>query len=177
MKILFLDQAMNWWFVDWYPRCNLPDGIVGARFIFLRTNKLLKNRRVCFCSCSNGSSASFTRLCQPSLLDFFYWVMIVIGQHSKLGCSFQILDAFQPFSLKSFLMTAFCLFVKTILLRSSESGNFETYIGNISNLFYYYWNLFYYLFFWGKHICKMFFSLMISLAFPSFIRSLIYNGS
>ena len=47
-------------------------------------------------------------------------------EYSKLGCSFQILYAFQPFSLKSFSMTAFCLSVKTILLRSSELGNCET---------------------------------------------------
>ena len=47
-------------------------------------------------------------------------------------------------------------------------------VDNIFNLSYYYWNLFYYFFFWGKHIYKMFFSLMISLTFTSFIRSLIY---
>ena len=125
MKILFLDQAMNWWFADRYPRCDLPDGIVGTRFIFLRTNKLLKNRCVFFCCCGNGSATSFTTLCQPSLLGFiFLWT--AMREHSKLGCSFQILYAFQPFSLKSFSMTAFCLSVKTILLRSSELGNCET---------------------------------------------------
>ena len=125
MKILFLDQVMNWWFADRYPRCNMSDGIVGTRFIFLRTNKLLKNQRVFFC-CGNGSAASFMTLCRPSPLDVFDKLWTAMGEHSKLGCSFQILYAFQPFSLKSFSMTAFCLSVKTILLRSSELGNCET---------------------------------------------------
>ena len=125
MKILFLDQVMNWWFADRYPRCNMSDGIVGTRFIFLRTNKLLKNQRVFFC-CGNGSVASFMTLCRPSPLDVFDKLWTAMGEHSKLGCSFQILYAFQPFSLKSFSMTAFCLSVKTILLRSSELGNCET---------------------------------------------------
>ena len=125
MKILFLDQVMNWWFADRYPRCNMSDGIVGTRFIFLRTNKLLKNQRVFFC-CGNGSAASFMALCRPSPLDVFDKLWTAMGEHSKLGCSFQILYAFQPFSLKSFSMTAFCLSVKTILLRSSELGNCET---------------------------------------------------
>ena len=114
MKILFLDQAMNWWFADRYPRCDLPDGIVGTRFIFLRTNKLLKNRCVFFCCCGNGSAASFTTLCRPSLLDFFIKLWPAMREHSKLRCFFQI------------LMIAFCLLVKTILLRSSELGNCET---------------------------------------------------
>ena len=121
MKILFLDQVMNWWFADRYPRCNMSDGIVGTRFIFLRTNKLLKNRRVFFC-CGNGSAASFMTLCRPSPLDVFDKLWTAMGEHSKLGCSFQILYAFQPFSLKSFSMTAFCFLAKTILLRSSELG-------------------------------------------------------
>ena len=125
MKILFLDQVMNWWFADRYPRCNMSDGIVGTRFIFLRTNKLLKNQRVFFC-CGNGSAASFMTLCRPSPLDVFDKLWTAMGEHSKLGCSFQILYAFQPFSLKSFSMTAFCLSVKTILLLSSELGNCET---------------------------------------------------
>ena len=126
MKTLFLDQAMNWWFVDSYPRCDLPVGILGTRLTFLRTNKLLKNRCVFFCCCSNGSAASFTRLCRPSLLDYFLiklWTSM--WEQSKLGCSFQVLYAFQPFSLKSFSRTAFCLSFKTILLRSSELGNWE----------------------------------------------------
>ena len=126
MKILFLDQAMNWRFADRYPRCNLPDGIVGTRFIFLRTNKLLKNWRVFFCCCGNGSAASFTTLCRPSLLDFLIKLWTAMREHSKLGCSFQILYAFQPFLLKSFSMTTFCLSVETILLRSSELGNCQT---------------------------------------------------
>ena len=125
MKILFLDQVMNWWFADRYPRCNMSDGIVGTRFIFLRTNKLLKNRRVFFC-CGNGSAASFMTLCRPSPLDVFDKLWTAMGEHSKLGCSFQILYVFQPFSLKSFSMTAFFLSVKTILLRLFELGNYET---------------------------------------------------
>ena len=125
MKILFLDQVMNWWFADRYPRCNMSDGIVGTRFIFLRTNKLLKNQRVFFC-CGNGSAASFMTLCRPSPLDVFDKLWTAMGEHSKLGCSFQILYAFQPFSLKAFSMTAFCLSVKTILLRLSELGNCES---------------------------------------------------
>ena len=125
MKILFLDQVMNWWFADRYPRCNMSDGIVGTRFILLRTNKLLKNRRVFFC-CGNGSAASFMTLCRPSPLDVFDKLWTAMGEHSKLGCSFQILYAFQPFSLKAFSMTAFCLSVKTILLHLPELGNCES---------------------------------------------------
>ena len=60
MKILFLDQAMNRWFADWYPRCELPNGIVGTKFIFLRTSKLLKNGRIFFCCCGNESATSFS---------------------------------------------------------------------------------------------------------------------
>ena len=56
MKILFVDQAMKWWFVDRYPRCNFPVGIVSTSFIFFRTDKLLKNRWVFFYCCSNGSA-------------------------------------------------------------------------------------------------------------------------
>ena len=113
MKILFLNHAMNWWFADWYPRCDLPDGIIGTKFIFLRTNKLLKNRHVFFRCCGNRSAASFTTLCRPSLLDFFLiklWT--AMNEHSKFGCSFHILYAFQPFSLKSFSLTAFYSSVK-----------------------------------------------------------------
>ena len=50
-------------------------------------------------------------------------------------------------------------------------------VDNIFNLFYHYWNLFYYFIFWGKHTYKVFFLLIISLTFTSFIRSLIYDGS
>ena len=44
-------------------------------------------------------------------------------EHSKLGCSFQIFYALQPFSMKLFSMRAYCL---SFLLRSSELGNCET---------------------------------------------------
>ena len=127
MKILFFDQAMNWWFADQYQRCDLPNGIEGIRFIFLRTNKLLKNRRVFFCCCGNGSAASFTTFCQPSLLDFF-WLSFELPcsniQNSDVPSRFCMRS--NLFLLKSFSMTAFCLLVKTILLRSSELGNCET---------------------------------------------------
>ena len=87
----------------------------------------------------------------PSKIDAFSSVVVVMGQplplwcsvnpvslvfliklwnamqeHSKLGYSFQILYEFQPFSSKSFSMTAFCLWVKAILLCLSELENCET---------------------------------------------------
>ena len=130
MKILFLDQAMNWWFADRYPRCDLPDGIVGTRFIFLRTNKLFKNQRSSKINSSvvavMGRPLPLRHSVDPVSLIFWIKLWTAMREHSKLGFSFQILYAFQPFSLKSFSMTAFCLLVKTILLRSSELGNCET---------------------------------------------------
>ena len=62
----------------------------------------------------------------PVSLIFLIKLWTAMREPSKLECSFQILYVFQPFSLKSFSMTAFCLSVKTILLRSSELGNCET---------------------------------------------------
>ena len=126
MKIPFLDQAMNWWFADRYARCDLPDGIVDTRFILLRTHKLLKNRCVFFCCWGTGRPLLLRRSVDPASLIFWIRLWTAMRENSKLGCSFQILYAFQPFSLKSFSMTAFCLSVKTILLRSSELGNCET---------------------------------------------------
>ena len=118
------DQLMICWSISEVPfawwNC-------GYRFIFLWTNRLVKNRCVFFCCCGNRSTASFTTLFRPSVLDFFLiklWT--AMREHSKLGCSFQILYAFRPFSLKSFSVTAFCLSVKTILLRLSKLGNCET---------------------------------------------------
>ena len=108
MKILFLDQEMNWWFADQYPKCDLPDRIVGTRFSFLQTHKLLENWRAFFCCCDNRSAASFTTLCRPSNLDFFIKLWTAMQEHSKPRFSFQILYELQPFSLKSFSMTAFC---------------------------------------------------------------------
>ena len=105
MKIPFLDQAMNWWFADRYPRCDLPDGTVGTRFIFFRTNKLLKNRRVFFCCCGNRSAASLRRSVVPISLIFLIKLWTDMREHSELGCSFQLLYEFQPLSLKSFSMT------------------------------------------------------------------------
>ena len=92
---------MNWWFGDWYPRCDFPDGIVSTRFIFLGTNKLIRNRRVFFCCCGNGSAASFTSSVDPVSLIFLIKLWIDMREHSKLGWSFQIFYAFQTFSLKS----------------------------------------------------------------------------
>ena len=48
-----------------------------------------------------------------------FWT--TMRKHSKFGSYFQILYAFQPFSLKSFSMAAIYLSVKTILLHSSET--------------------------------------------------------
>ena len=73
-----------------------------------------------------GHPLPLRRSVNPVFLIFLIKLRTAIREHSKLGCSFQILYAFQPFSLKSFSMTAFCLLVKTILLRSSELGNCET---------------------------------------------------
>ena len=125
MKILFLDQAMNWWFADRYPRCDLPDGIVGTKFILLQTNKLLKNRRVFSVVAVTGRPLPLRRSVDPVSLIFLIKLWTVMPEHSNLGCSFQILYAFQSFSLKSFSMTAFCLSVKPILLCSYELGNCE----------------------------------------------------
>ena len=63
--------------------------------------------------------------CSVNPVSFIFLIKLwtAIQEHSKLGCSFQILYAFQPFSLKSFSMTAFSLLVKTILLRSPELEN------------------------------------------------------
>ena len=73
-----------------------------------------------------GRPLPLRRSVDPVSLIFLIKLWTAMREHSKLGCSFQILYAFQPFSLKSFSMTAFCLSVKTILLRSSELGNCET---------------------------------------------------
>ena len=125
MKILFLGQTMNWWFADQYPRCDLPGGIVGTRFIFLRTNKLLKNWRFLVVAVT-GQPLPLRCSVNPVSLSFLIKLWTAMWEHSKLGCSFQILYAFQPFSLKAFSMTAFCLSVKAILLRLSELGNCES---------------------------------------------------
>ena len=121
MKILFLDQAMNWWLADWYPRCNLPDGI----WVTIQTSSSKIDR---FSSVVAVTSRLLPLRCSVNLVSLIFLIKLWTGmrEHSKLGCSFQILYALQPFSLKSFSITAFCLLVKTILLRSSELGNCET---------------------------------------------------
>ena len=117
---------MNWWFADLHPRCDLPDGIVDTRFIFFRTNKLLKNWRVSSVVAVTGGPLPLRLSVDPVSLIFLIKLWTAMPEHSKLRCSFQILYEFQPFSLKSFSMAVFCLSVKTILLRSSELGNCET---------------------------------------------------
>ena len=71
-------------------------------------------------------SLPLRRSVDPVSLIFLIRSCTVMREHSKLGCSFQILYVLQSFLLKSFSITAFCLSVKTILLRSSELGNCET---------------------------------------------------
>ena len=61
----------------------------------------------------------------PVSLIFLIKLWTAMREPSKLECSFQILYVFQSFSLKSFSMTAFCLSVKPILLRSYELGKCE----------------------------------------------------
>ena len=73
-----------------------------------------------------GWSLPLQRSVDPVSMIFLIKLWTAMQEHSKRRCSFQILYAFQPFSLKSFSMTAFCLSVKTILLRSSELGNCKT---------------------------------------------------
>ena len=72
-----------------------------------------------------GQTLTLRRTVNPVSLIFLIKLWTVMREHSKLGCCFQILYAFQPFSLKSFSITTFCLSVKTILLRSSELGKCE----------------------------------------------------
>ena len=74
----------------------------------------------------SGRPLPLRRFVNPVSLNFLIKLWTAMRGHSKLGCSFQILYAFQPFLLKSFSVTAFCLSVKIILLRSSELGNWET---------------------------------------------------
>ena len=126
MKILFLDKAMNWWFVDRYPImiCLMELWVPGSSFC--EQTKSSKIDAFSSVVAVKGQSLPLRRSADPVSLIFLIKLWTAMREHSKLGCSFQILYAFQPFSLKSFSMTAFCLSVKTILLRSSELGNCET---------------------------------------------------
>ena len=126
MKILFLDQAMKGWFADRYPSRDLPDGIVGTRFIFLWTKSSSQVNAFSSVVAVTSRLLPLWHSVNPVSLIFLIKLWTAMWKHSKLGCSFQILSVFQPFSLKSFSMTAFCLSVKTILLCSSELGNCET---------------------------------------------------
>ena len=95
---------------------------------------MLNSSEVFLNVCSNEDSFSWPSdelmICWSISEVWFAWWNCGYQLHllsKKLGYSFQILYAFQPFSLKPFSMTAFCLSVKTILLRSSELGNCETF--------------------------------------------------
>ena len=96
--------------------------------IHLLANKQAPQKSTCFILLLRltGRPLPLRRSVDPVILIFLIKLWIAMREHSKLGCSFQILYAFQPFSLKSFSMTAFCLSVKTILLRSSKLENCET---------------------------------------------------
>ena len=84
-----------------------------------------------------GRSLPLRRSVDPVSLICLIKLWTAMREHPKLGCSFQILYAFQPFSLKSFSMTAFCLSVKTILLRSSELGNWTSQQGPVASTDFY----------------------------------------
>ena len=96
--------------------------------VYLLSNKQASQKWTCFFSvvAVTGRSLPFQRSVDPVSLIFLIKLWTAMREHSKLGCSFKILYAFQLFSLKSVSMTAFCLSVKTILLRLSELGNCET---------------------------------------------------
>ena len=123
MKIIFPDQAINWWFADRYLRCDFSDGILGTRFIKQTSSSKIDT----FSSIVVVTGWPLPLQCSanPVSLIFLIKLWTAMQEHSKFGCSFQILYAFQPFSLKSFSMTAFCLSIKTILLRSSELGSWN----------------------------------------------------
>ena len=123
MKIIFPDQAINWWFADRYLRCDFSDGILGTRFIKQTSSSKIDT----FSSVVVVTGWPLPLRCSanPVSLIFLIKLWTAMQEHSKFGCSFQILYAFQPFSLKSFSMTVFCLSVKTILLHSSKLGNYE----------------------------------------------------
>ena len=127
MKIFFLDQAINWWFADRYLRYDLPDGIVGTGSSSCEQTGSSKIDAFSSVVAVTGRLLPLRRSFDPvSLIFFLIKLWTAMREHSKLGCSFQILYAFRPFSLKSFSVTAFCLSVKTILLRLSKLGNCET---------------------------------------------------
>ena len=91
--------------------------------VLLFSYDMLNSSEVFLNVCSNEDSFSWPSdelmiSWSISKVQFAWWNCV----DSKLGCSFQILYAFQLFSLKSFSMAVFCLLVKTILLRSSELG-------------------------------------------------------
>ena len=67
---------------------------------------------------------------------FFFiklWAAMAMREHSKLRRSFQILYEFQPFSLKSSSMTAFCLSVKTCLVSFVWIGGLQNVQAKTSN--------------------------------------------
>ena len=70
-----------------------------------------------------GRPLPLRRSVDPVSLIFLIKLWTAMREHSKLGCSFQILYVLQPFSMRLFSMRAYCL---SVLLRSSELGNCET---------------------------------------------------
>ena len=126
MKILFLDKAMNWWFVDRYPImiCLMELWVPGSSFC--EQTKSSKIDAFSSVVAVKGRSLPLRRSVDPVSLIFLIKLWTAMREHSKLGCSFQILYASQPFSMKLFSMTVFFLLIKTILLRSSELGNCKT---------------------------------------------------
>ena len=73
-----------------------------------------------------GQPLSLRRSVKPVSLICLIKLWTAMRKYSKLRCSFQIMYVFQSISLISFSMAAFCLSVKTILLRSSELENCGT---------------------------------------------------
>ena len=123
MKILFLDQAMNWWFADRCLRCDLPDGIVGTWFIFLRINKLLKNQ--CVFSVVAVTSRLLPLQCSVNPVS----LILLIKCHVGTFKTWMLLPDFvrvPTFFIKIIFNDSLLLSVKTILLRLSELGNCET---------------------------------------------------
>ena len=113
------------WTDDWYPRCDclMELWVPGAS----SCEETSSSKIDAFSSVVVVTDCPLPLRCSvdPVSLIFLIKLWTTMRENLKLGCFFQILYVLQPFSLKSFSMTAFCLFVKTILLRTSELGNCE----------------------------------------------------
>ena len=120
MEILFLDQAMNWYLlIDMRGAiCPMELWVSGSS----SREQTSSSKIDAFSSVVvvTGRQLPLRRSVDPVSLIFLIRLWTAMREYPKLGCFFQILYAFQPFSLKSFLMTAFRLSVKTILLCSFE---------------------------------------------------------